>query len=141
VQSTGTNRGGFYIDSSSIYPGLYLKGQNITNNDNDEYVYSQYIVNSRSVNLIPFSQIRVTFEPQYGYASDGVGGECRIYLMNTSKKLLKTSSYVRAGFSYDATVILDVSAVNEHAFFRIEAKSVVGASYGDCIIKKIEFIK
>ncbi len=127
--------------TSSIYPGLYLKGQHKTNNDDDEYVYSQYIVNSQSINLTPFSQIQVTFQPEYGYGSSGVGGECLIYLMNTSKKLIKVSNSVRSEYSDEAIVSLDVSSVNEHAFLQIQSESLMGASYGDMWIKKIAFLK
>lgn len=138
MQATGTDRGGYYI-STGTYPGIYLKGQHKTNNDDDEYVYSQYIVNSVSVNLTPFSSIQITFEPEYGRGSDRMGGDCRIYLLDTSKKSIKNSGWIRAGG--EAVVSLDVIGVNQHAFFRIDSISIEGATYGEMWIKKIAFVK
>jgi len=139
VQSTGTDRGGFYI-STGTYPGIYLRGKYYNSNDGDDYIYSQYIVNSKSVNLTPFSQLKVTFRSNYGRGSDGLGGECRIVLLNTSKSTIKSSSQVSGGYFVSTVVSLDVSSINVQAFFRIQSESVM-ATYGEMIIEKIEFTK
>ena len=141
MQSTGKDRGGFYISTQGHDAGITLNGQHYENNDGDDYVYCQWIVNSKSINMSPFSQLKVTFKPSFGRGEDGWGGVGRIYLMNKDKNYIKRSDYARAGFLDEVTIVLDVSDVNIHTFFRIEIESMEGAYYGESYVQKIEFVK
>jgi len=91
--------------------------------------------------MSPFSQLKVTFKPSFGRGEDGWGGVGRIYLMNKDKNYIKRSDYARAGFLDEVTIVLDVSDVNIHTFFRIEIESMEGAYYGESYVQKIEFVK
>lgn len=114
--------------------------------DEDMQKYCSDLVNNISIDFTPFSQIKFTIKADFSLGNDGIGCAGDLYFLTTSKAALKTKSGVFwAGFNSTTVCTVDVSDINQHAFFRtyIRSASKVGSvnASSTVTISKIEFVK
>ncbi|MEY8352628.1 hypothetical protein AALB39_04635 [Lachnospiraceae bacterium 54-53] len=108
------------------------------------YRYCTIVVNNISVDLTPFRTIRYTYNGQFSSGSDGIGCRGDFIALSTAKRQIKRMGDVFwGGYSSETTTDIDISDINQHAFFYADfgSASKVGTS-GDqfVIIQRIEFL-
>ncbi len=108
------------------------------------YRYCTIVVNNISIDLTPFRAIRYTYEGEFSRGSDGVDCKGDFYVLSTAKKQLKRiKTAFWGGFSNETTTDVDVSDINQQAFFYadFESASKTGSSGEQfVVIKRIEFL-
>lgn len=131
------NMGGFYISNGHIV----LNSIRVDSED-ERGMISQNIVNSKSINLSPFKQIRLTCESNYGNGNDRWQGRVGILISDTAKKTIKSRVWSQLFIYPDVLLSFDVSTINQQAFIYISAESRMDTSNpnGDMWIHKIEFL-
>lgn len=119
--------------------GIYLDGMD-SGSDDDMKLYT--CIGSRvSANYSPFSRIRFTYTSTFALGRDGEACVGDIMFYSASKKRIKTLYRVLyTGYLTDATTEIDISDINEQAFFELKFWSAHKAATGGVNITKIEFL-
>jgi len=119
--------------------GIYLEGMD-SGSDDDMKLYT-YIGSKVSANYSPFSRIRFTYTSTFAYDPNGLACVGNILFYSTKKKYIKTLYNVfYAGYQTYTTTEIDISGINEQAFFELKFWSASKAIYGGVNITKIEFL-
>lgn len=128
-----TNRGfsiGTNIDLNSTF-----------GDGDDTKRYTARVGSKVSCDFTPFSKIRITYLADYYSGTNGLGYSGDVFIYNTSKSQIK--SYLRilgGGYLTETTVDIDISSINQQAFFALWFYTSSNASGGTAYIKRIEFI-
>lgn len=119
--------------------GIYLEGMD-SGSDDDRKLYTR--IGSRvSANYSPFSRIRLTYTSTFALDPNGLACVGDMLFYSASKKSIKSLYRVLyAGYLTYATTEIDISGINEQAFFELKFWSASKASYGGVNITKIEFL-
>jgi len=119
--------------------GIYLEGMD-SGSDDDRKLYTN--IGSRvSANYTPFSKIRLTYTSTFALDPNGLACVGDILFYSTLKKYIKTLYRIfYTGYLTYTTTEIDISDINEQAFFELKFWSASKASYGGVNITKIEFL-
>lgn len=121
--------------------GIVLLSEN-ADSDDDNKMYCTIVVNNKSVNLTPFKKIRFTYVCDFYTSINGIDGIGDFVVLSAEKRQLKSVNYAFYGGFLTTTVTdVDVSDINQQAFFYVKIRSASSASGGTTTISKIEFIK
>lgn len=129
----------------SITSGGIVLSSRYADGDNNNYKVCSDLVNNISIDFTPFSQIKFTLNPDFSSGNDGVGCRGNLAFLSTTKMPIGTKSNVFwVGYHETAVCTIDVSDINQHAFFRtyIRSASDVGSENASSTvtISKIEFV-
>jgi len=103
-------------------------------------LYCTNIVNSTSINLTPFSRIRITYTSTFAYDPNGYACAGDVYIYSAKKKQLKKVTGLYADYQVYNSTDIDVSNINEQSFVQISFRSARKVIYGGVNISKIEFL-
>ena len=122
--------------------GIYL-GSRLRRGDS-MYRDCTIVVNNISIDLTPFRAIRYTYEGEFSRGEDGVDCTGDFEVLSAKKRYIKTiRKAFYGGFSSETVTDVDVSDINQHAFFYAAFSSARKASSSSrqfVLIKRIEFL-
>lgn len=117
---------------------------NTTYGDGDDMKrYSARIGSRVSCDFSPFSKLRFTIASNFSQDPDGLSCVGDVYIYNTNKSIIRTYSgalWADYGSSLSYTSDVDISSINQQAFFAVRLRTTVKSNRGTGIIKSIEFI-
>lgn len=103
--------------------------------------YSARVGSKVSCDFTPFSKIRITYAADYYRGTDGLEYVGDVFIYNTNRSQIKAYAYgLGGGYLTEATSDIDISSINQQAFFALYFYTTRDASGGTAHIKRIEFI-
>ncbi|WP_206426606.1 hypothetical protein [Clostridium sp. E02] len=137
---------GFRIHPHSIVKKYYTNSNGIILDadyiDVNKKQFSS-IVSKLSVNVTPFSKIRITYSGTMEARVDDREINCRFSLIKTDKKTIVTRTMELSVYPEARFRDIDVTDINEHVFLYINPyfNNRLYITHAQFIVRKIEFIK